>query len=165
PAGGNPIHKHLNNIPDRHPHSCQNSAAVQAVVNPVLIMMLISSLMMQPGGGTSFIFPLCIVRAPVALIISAAYPEFCPAVFGKIMQQPLPVQPHPEAIFHYKEFMLCDRAEVSRCLHHFHPCLLASALPELSSLQIQLCPFLPAPLLFSSSLPVFGLSKFPLSFL
>ncbi len=96
-AGCHSVHEHLRHIASWHLHCRNGIFGVGAVIKPVFIMVTVASLVMKPRLGIALIFPLRIVGAAVALIVSCSYQEFRRTEFGKIMQKPLPVQTDGEA--------------------------------------------------------------------
>ena len=118
-------------IPYRHLHPDHPVRSIQTIIDPVFIMVLISPFVVQPCKGNACRLTFCIIRTSVSLIILTADFEFRPAIFGKIMQKPLPIKSHAETMFHYEQFMPRDRAKMSYRFHIFATCFFLpfSALP------------------------------------
>ena len=84
-----PVHKHLIHILYRHLLSYNPLSRNYTVINPVCIMMLITTFVMQPRCRISGCFTFCIIRASCSLIILTTDQKFCRRIFGQIMKQPL----------------------------------------------------------------------------
>lgn len=66
----NAVHDHFRNVTVRHRHRLAHAmSAVNAVIDPIFIMMAVSSLMMHPCGRITVSFPLRIVGTSGSLII------------------------------------------------------------------------------------------------
>lgn len=119
-AGGNAIDDHLHDIPIRHGHGRHSSRyGMHAVIDPVLVMVFIPALVMQPGGRIALRLPFRIVRAPVSLIILRTDAKFLRHIFRKIVRKPLPVKPHGKASLCHKPFVIGDCLKMSPDLTHF----------------------------------------------
>ena len=80
-AGCHTVTEHLNHIFLRHLTANQQMfciASVNIVIHPVLQMVFVSSLVVQPRRGVSLILTLCIVRAAVSLIVFRAHRKLRP---------------------------------------------------------------------------------------
>ncbi len=87
-GSGNSVHIHLNQI--SLGHSDRNdcvflSFPARLVVRPVLIMVLVSSLMMDPRFRIPFLLPFGIVGTSVSLIVFSPGQELRRTVLAKIM--------------------------------------------------------------------------------
>ncbi|MPM45473.1 hypothetical protein SDC9_92160 [bioreactor metagenome] len=100
PTGGVPVAEHLRHIfyGHLHAHHAGGAVGLLPVIRPVFQMMPVAALVVKPGGGVSFVLPLRVVGAAVALEILDAHPEFLRRVFGKIVCQTLPIQAQTEAV-------------------------------------------------------------------
>ena len=87
-------------------------ASLQIVIDPVLLMMLVASLMMEPGFCHAGLFPLSVVRTAIALIEPDARRKLCPAVFAQIMDQSLAVQPYSKTVLSYEPAVFSDCFEM-----------------------------------------------------
>ena len=71
-----PVCQHLCHIFFGHSHATHGMILIiDLIINPIFKMMLVPALVMKPGGGISFILPLCIIRASVSLIIFGSHQE------------------------------------------------------------------------------------------
>ena len=93
-----PVADHLGHIPQRHLIAHQALLLMVGNVNPILIMMLIPALMVEPGPGIPHGLTLSRIGTAVSLIIPDPGPELFRAVLGKIMGKPLPVKANLEAM-------------------------------------------------------------------
>ena len=75
-AGGNAVTHHLGHVLFRHAHTGHGVVAVRCVVDPVFQMVLIASLMVQPGGAVAFFLALGVVGAADPLPVLGTGPEF-----------------------------------------------------------------------------------------
>ena len=89
PGCADPIHDHLCHIFTRHLRPHDHMLPIKRIVDPVLKMMLVPALVMEPGSGHSDIFPLCIIRASRSLIIFTSHQKFCRCILGKVVKQSL----------------------------------------------------------------------------
>ena len=99
--GADTVHDHLCNILPRHRHSPDYCVTVNAVIYPMFKMMLISSVMVYPGGRKACGLSLCIVGTSVSLIISASHRKLCPGIFGQVVKDSLLIKPYLKTVFHY----------------------------------------------------------------
>src|SRR5699024_9335330 len=95
------VHDHLCNILPGHRHSPDYCVTVNAVIYPMFKMMLISSVMVYPGGRKACGLSLCIVGTSVSLIISASHRKLCPGIFGQVVKDSLLIKPYLKTVFHY----------------------------------------------------------------
>ena len=89
-AGGYAVAEHLYYILNGHFHAA-HTGAVGSVVDPVLQMMLIPALMMQPCRAVALFAAFDLVRAAVALIIFCTGGKLHRTELAQIVRQSLPV--------------------------------------------------------------------------
>ena len=111
------VHHHLRHIPSRHLRSHDHMLSIQGIIHPVFKMMLVSALMMQPGGGYPDILPFSIVGTPCSLIIFASDQKFRRMIFRQIVEQALLIQPDTEAIPHDHKFMFRNCFKMQPWMH------------------------------------------------
>ena len=94
-TGGDPVHQHLDHIAAGHLDRDQDLSvdlAPQVVVHPVLVVVAVAALMVEPGAGVADGLPLRVVGAAVALPVSGADHEFRRRELGQVMQDSLAVE-------------------------------------------------------------------------
>ena len=95
PAGGNTVAEHFRHVFLGHLAAAHEHLAVlpDAVVDPVLKMVAVAALVVEPGQAEACLPPLLVVGGAIALVVSGAPPELHWRVFGQIVGQTLPNQP------------------------------------------------------------------------
>lgn len=107
PAGRQPVAEHFSHVFYWH-IDAHNAVTADAVIRPVFEMVAIPAFMMEPGGAITLCPSLGIVGTVVALIVFDASQKLHRGVFGKIVGQPLPVEPQPEAVFSHQCSVVVD---------------------------------------------------------
>ena len=120
-AGGDTVAEHLHHIVDRHLHPAHFVLQLRGVVDPIFQVVPVSPLVVEPGGGVAPLQALHLVGAAVSLKIFHTRQELHGAVLAHIVEQSLPVQPHPKAIFHDPVFMGGDSLQMAPEAGHFLP--------------------------------------------
>ena len=110
--GGDAVAEHLGDVAVWHAAADHRGFLFRVVVDPVLEVVLVAALVMEPGFTQAGFEAFCRVRAAVALIVFHTGFKLGPAVFREIMEQALLVEAHAEAVFHNFAFMTVDRPEV-----------------------------------------------------
>ena len=75
-------------------------------------MVLVAPLVVHPRLGIALVLALGGIGAAVALIIADAGPEFGGRIFGQIVRQALPVEPHAEAAAAHEPAVMRDGFEM-----------------------------------------------------
>ena len=116
-GGSDPVHQHLRHITPWHLHALNRvSRLVDTVIEPVVEMMLVSALVVEPGGGIALRPPFCVVGASETLIIFTTHEKLAGRIFAHIVKQPLAVQTHPETALRHKNFVMRDRLKMFDCV-------------------------------------------------
>ena len=121
PAGGNPIQTQLYHIAGGHGVAHEHHVTA-AVVDPVFQMVLVPALVMEPCGRVAQLFPLSGIGASGAGIILGPHTELCGGILAHIMHQPLPDEPHPEAVLHHQKLMVRNGLKVPKGVHGDSSC-------------------------------------------
>ena len=79
-------------------------------------MMLVSALVVEPGGGIALRPPFRVVGASETLIIFTTHEKLAGRIFAHIVKQPLAVQTHPETALRHKNFVMRDRLKMLDCV-------------------------------------------------
>ena len=118
-AGGNAVTEHFGYIFERHfaPAHVGLSVLPDAVVDPILEVMAVASLVMQPGKAHAVLLALGVVRTAVALVIFRAAPELAGRVLAQVVQQSLPVKAETKAVSAHQVPMMRDGLEMCQRLH------------------------------------------------
>ncbi|CAN4010851.1 Cell division protein FtsL, partial [Dysosmobacter welbionis] len=95
-AGGQTVAEHLRHIFSRHLHTYDPFAG-GAVIRPILKVVAVAALVVEPGGAVSMFLPLGVVWAVIPLEVFRPGKELHRGVLGQVMGQALPVQPQAEA--------------------------------------------------------------------
>ena len=100
PAGGDPVAEHLRHIFFRHFASADIDGPIlpAAVVDPVLKVVAVAPLVVQPRQTHAVFQALLVVGAAPALVVFYAPPKLRGAVFAQVVGQTLPHQTQLEAI-------------------------------------------------------------------
>ena len=101
-AGGNAIHHHLRQIPPGHWNRLV-LAGGRIQICPVLVVMPVPALVMQPGGRITLFLPLCSIGTADSLVIFGSGPKLRRGVLGKVMGQPLTDESDPETVYHHQK--------------------------------------------------------------
>jgi len=92
-AGGSPVADHFRHIAEGHLAGERAIHRLSHKVDPVLVMVSVPALMMQPCLGIAVDAAVDGIGGPVAVIVIDTRQKFRGRIFGKIMQKTLPVQP------------------------------------------------------------------------
>ena len=87
-------------------------AFFRAVIHPIFQMVPVAPFVMQPGRRIAFVFALLVVWTVVTGVIFCAEQKLGGRIFGKVMQQSLPVKPQPETALQHQPFVTCDGFEM-----------------------------------------------------
>ena len=100
PAGGDAVAEHLRHVFFRHLAAAHGHRAVRsdAVVDPVLKVVAVAALVVQPGQAHAGLAALLIVGAAEALVVFGAAPELRGTVLAQVVGQALPIQAQLEAV-------------------------------------------------------------------
>src|SRR5699024_9021197 len=120
-AGRDPVAEHLHHVVHRHLHAAHPVVPRGGVVDPVLQVVLVPALVVEPGGGPACLQPLDLIGAPVPLVVPGSDAELRGAVLAQVVEQPLAVQPHPEAIFHHPQLVGGDGPQMPAPVSHGGP--------------------------------------------
>ena len=110
--GRDTVAEHLGDIAVWHAAADHRGFLFRVVVDPVLEVMLIPPLMMEPGLTQTGFEAFCRVRTAIALIVLHTGFKLGPAVLREIMKQTLLIEAHAKAVFHIFALMTVDRSEV-----------------------------------------------------
>ena len=119
PARRDAVAEHLGDVAQRHfaPAHVRLSVLPDAVVDPILEVMAVASLVMQPGKAHAVLLALGVVRTAVALVIFRAAPELAGRVLAQVVQQSLPVKAETKAVSAHQVPMMRDGLEMCQRLH------------------------------------------------
>ena len=107
PAGGQAVTEHLRHILFGHLHA-DDALAPNAVIRPVLKVVTVPALVVEPGGAVSPLPPLSVIGAAVPLEIFYACPELDGGILRQVMGQSLPVKAQTEAILPHQAAVMAD---------------------------------------------------------
>ena len=111
--GRDPVHDHLRQVIHWHLHADDLPVVLRCGhIGPVLEVMLISPLVMEPCGGISLFFLLRRVWTPRSLIILHAGLKFLPGILRQIVEQPLFKKSNLKAAFHDHQLVMGDGQKV-----------------------------------------------------
>ena len=117
-AGRHPVAEHLHHVPHRHLHAAHAVVQRLVIVDPVLQVVLVAALVVEPGGGHAGGQPLRLVGAAVPLEVPRPHQKLPGPIFAQIVEQALTVQPHPEAQAHHPRLVGGDGFQMSPPLSH-----------------------------------------------
>ena len=117
-AGGDAVAEHFYHVVDRYLHAAHFVAQLRGVVDPVLQVVPVSSLVVEPGGGIALLQAFYFVRAPGALVVFDGGEKFDGGVFAQVVEEALLVEARLEAVFHNTEFMGSYGFEVAPNVAH-----------------------------------------------
>ena len=113
PAGGPPVTDHLRYVAQGHPAAEGPVRSPGGKIDPVLEVVPVPALVVEPGPGTAKELPLHGIGRTVALVIADGGDEFRRGELGEIMEDPLSVQTQPEAALRHVFFMGQHGAQMS----------------------------------------------------
>ena len=119
PAGGDAVAEHLRYIFFRHFAAAHGHGAVgaDAVVDPVLEVMAVAALVVQPGQAHAGFAALLVVGAAKALVILGAAPELRGAVLAQVMGEALPIQAQTKAVVPHQAAVASDGFQMFPNVH------------------------------------------------
>jgi len=124
-AGSSAVTDHLRQIAHRHLVAIDKPSGLVGVVDPVLKVVLVSALVVQPGFGAAVIDQtLDSIGRTVTVIIADTGPELKRRELGKVMKDALTIKAKPETSLRHILFMCADCQEVT-----------AQTVPECSCLK------------------------------
>ena len=115
-AGGQTVAEHLRHIFSRHLHTYDPFAG-GAVIRPILKVVAVAALMVQPRQADAVFLALLVVGTAVPLVIPGAAPELRGTIFAQIMGQALPHQPQPQAVVPHQTPVAAYRAQMLPDVH------------------------------------------------
>ena len=117
-AGGHPVTEHLCYVVCRHFHATHAVVQIRVIVDPILQVMLISPLVVKPGGGDTGFQPLQLIGTAIAAEILGANQKFFGRIFGEIMEHPLLVETNFETVFPHQPLVGGDGFQMSQPFYH-----------------------------------------------
>ena len=99
PARRDPVAEHLGQIPRRHPDAPHPAAVFRLVVDPVLQMMPVAPLVVEPCGAVPLGPALGVIGAAVALIVPHPGPKFRRLYLDRSWQSPCRYSPARKQYF------------------------------------------------------------------
>lgn len=117
-GGRNPVHEHLRHIPPGHRNRANRKLSAlcrfYVVVGPVLVVVAVMALVMDPGLGIALDHPLSVVGTLLAVLVKVdAVEKFHRCKLGQVMGQTLPVEANLKAAFCHQSLVVKDGSQVT----------------------------------------------------
>ena len=110
------VAQHLDHIARWHGFALYGPVSAANHIHPILHMVLVAALMMQPCRAKTAGSALVVVRTAMPAPITCAYCKLRGAALGKVMRYALRVKPDPKAQHTHQKLVAGDGLEVPPCL-------------------------------------------------